>query len=164
MIARLSLLPIAVLAGCATDPGHYPSLAPRAVEKQDFAEPTVAPVEVKPDPALDASIAKQRTALGEAARSFDPVAAHTDALVRAARGDAVGGERWIAAQTALADLDAGRAATLDSVSALEQLALGRAEALAPAYPALEAAQAAAQQQLDAETARIRGLQATLPGG
>jgi hypothetical protein len=95
-------------------------------------------------------------------RDFAVAAARTDAAARRAKGDKVGGEQWIEAQTALAELDVYRATSLGVVTDLEEAALGRAADAKPPYPALEAAQAAAQVELDAESAHIQRLQASLP--
>ena len=140
----LSLLPF-LLAGCGTDPGGYPSLAPRPVENVSFDEPAPPPdTPVVADPALDARIAGVTRERADAARRFDTAAARAERLARAARGAAAGSERWIEAQTALAELDSLRAEHGNAVSALEDLAAERMQALAPAYPSLDAALAAAR--------------------
>ena len=166
MILRrlLPLLPLLATA-CARDTTVYPSLAPRAVEKRGWDEPP-APVAMpsRADPALAARIDEQKEALSSAATAFETGASRVAALASAARGDAVGGERWIAAQTALADLDGLRARTLDSQGVLGQLARDRAVAGQPDDPALDAANAAADAQLDRQTQRIARLETMLPQG
>lgn len=156
------LLPLLFVAGCAADHTVYPSLAPRAVEKRGWAEPAgtaAAPATPEADPALDARIDEQRTALAEAARRFAEADRHAAPLVAAARGAAAGSERWLTAETALTDLDSARAATVDAESALGQIAIDRGAA--PDYPPLTAASDAATAQLQAETTRIAALQADL---
>ncbi len=158
----LLLLP---LAGCAGADRSYPSLLPRAIEGRGFAEPAAAPpAPVAADPALDAKIAARTSALATSDAAFTKSVARAATLTAAARSDKAGGERWLSAQTALADLDAQRAATSDAANALEQLAADRAAALQPDYPALDQARAHAQAQLTAEAQRIAELQATLPQG
>jgi hypothetical protein len=161
------LLPLLslIVTACATDTAAYPSLASRAVEKRSWDEPRPPAVTPNPpDPALAARIGEQTGALAAISTAFDEQAARATALATAARGDAVGGERWIAAQTALADLDAQRARTLDVVGALDQLALDRASAGSGDDPGLQAASSAADAQLARETNRIVELQALLPTG
>ena len=154
----------ALLAACASDPTVYPSLAPRPVEKLGFAEPaTPPPAPAAQDPALDAKLAAVTARGDAAARDFDRAAARAATLTRAARGAKVGSDAWIAAQTAIADLDALRSSYGDTVGALDDLASTRAAALQPAYPALEQALAAARAAAEAQTARIHALAGALPG-
>ncbi|MBB6505589.1 hypothetical protein F4693_002581 [Sphingomonas endophytica] len=154
----------ALLAACASDPTVYPSLAPRPVEKLGFAEPaTPPPAPAAQDPALDAKLIAVTTRGDAAARDFDRAAARAETLTRAARGAKVGSDAWIAAQTAIADLDALRSSYGDTVGALDDLASTRAAALQPAYPALEQALAAARAAAEAQTARIHALAGALPG-
>ena len=160
---RALLLPLLLLAGCASVDRGYPSLLPRAIEARGFAEPAAPPpAPVTPDPALDAEIVARSSALATSNAAFTKSVARAAALTTAARGDKAGGERWLSAQTALADLDAQRAATGDAANALEQLAADRAAALQPDYPALDLARAHAQAQSNAEARRIAELQAMLP--
>ena len=154
----------ALLAACASDPTVYPSLAPRPVEKLGFAEPaTPPPAPAAQDPALDAKLIAVTARGDAAARDFDRAAARAATLTRAARGAKVGSDAWIAAQTAIADLDALRSSYGDTVGALDDLASTRAAALQPAYPALEQALAAARAAAQAQTARIDALAGALPG-
>ncbi|GAA4212559.1 hypothetical protein GCM10022253_02190 [Sphingomonas endophytica] len=154
----------ALLAACASDPTVYPSLAPRPVEKLGFAEPaTPPPAPAAQDPALDAKLIAVTARGDAAARDFDRATARAATLTRAARGAKVGSDAWIAAQTAIADLDALRSSYGDTVGALDDLASTRAAALQPAYPALEQALAAARAAAEAQTARIHALAGALPG-
>lgn len=158
-------IPLAVLlltAACAAQDTAYPSLAPRAVEQQGFAEPEApVPGPVAADPALDARIATANAALATAAARFETAADRSAALGRAARGQAPGSEAWIEAQTSLADLDALRADSLDTLTAFEMMASERALALLPAYPALDVATATADATLKAQSARIAAIQDAL---
>jgi len=156
------LLALVLLAGCAEDRAGYPSLAPRPVEKAGFEEPERAPVAVAPDPALDAQVAQIGGKLAQIAAGFDRDAANATRLASAAKGQPVGSEAWLSAQSALATLDDWRAQTSAQVSDIEQLALNRAAALQPAYPALEALQARAQAEADRQAGTIRRLQDQLP--
>lgn len=162
--ALAPLASFALLAACASDPTVYPSLAPRPVEKLGFAEPaTPPPVPAAQDPVLDGKLAAITATGATAARDFDRAAARAETLARAARGAKVGSDAWIAAQTAIADLDALRSSYGDAVAALDDLASTRAAALQPAYPALEQALADSRATAQAQTARIDALAGTLPG-
>lgn len=152
------------VAGCvAQSSTHYPSLLPRAIETRGDAEPEVAPVAVAPDPVVDATLAELRATLDETIAAFTPAAAMADKLATAANGDPAGGERWIAAQTALGGLDGYRATTSSIVSDLDRMALDRAADGKPDYPAIATLQATAQAALDAQAARIAAIGERLPG-
>lgn len=157
----LALLPLA--AGCAAaDAGSYPSLAPRPAEARGFEEPpTPAPAPVQPDPALDARIAAAERARTEAATAFDRGASRAEAAARTARGARAGSEAWLTAQTLLAELDSLRAAHADPINTLEELAAARAQALQPAYPALDQALEVARAAATAQTRRIDAIAGTL---
>lgn len=154
---------LVLLAACATQDARYPSLAKRAAESQGFAEPEAPPpAPLVADPALDARIATANTALADTTKRFDLAASRTEALARAARGDAAGSDRWLDAQTALADLDAIRADTSAALTNLEEMASARAQALLPAYPTLDAAIASNQTRAQTQADRITAIQAMLP--
>jgi hypothetical protein len=158
-----SLASLSLLAACAADPTVYPSLAPRPAEKLGFEEPARPPATPSaPDPALDARLATITQQRATAARDFDRAAARADTLARAAQGAKVGSDAWIAAQTAIADLDALRSAHSDAIGTLDELAGARAQALQPAYPPLERELAAARAAAATQTARIDALTAALP--
>ncbi|WP_051272950.1 hypothetical protein [Sphingomonas phyllosphaerae] len=162
--ALAPLAPLALLAACASDPTVYPSLAPRPVEKLGFAEPaTPPPAPTVQDPALEQELAAITVKGNTAARDFDKAAARAETLARAARGAKVGSDAWIAAQTAIADLDALRSSYGDTVGALDDLAAQRAAALQPAYPALEQALVNARATAQTQTERIDALAGSLPG-
>ncbi|MGK6324032.1 hypothetical protein ACMGDM_13255 [Sphingomonas sp. DT-51] len=161
--APLALPPLLLVAACGADLSGYPSLAPRAVEQRGFEEPaTPPPAPVAADPALDARLATIATARADAVRQFDAAADRAAARATNARGAAVGSERWLDAQTAIAELDSLRSAHADAGGQLEEIATARAQALQPAYPALEEALAAARDAAEAQTRRIDAIAATLP--
>lgn len=152
-----------LLAGCAQDTSStFPSLLPRAIEKRSDAEPVVEVPVAAPDPALDARIATTQAAMTSGKRDFAMAAARAESATRAARGAAVGSDRWLDAQTALAELDVFRATSSGLVTDLDELLVARAADGKPPYPALDTARAAAQAELDAETAVIGRLQAAMP--
>ncbi|MCW4460190.1 hypothetical protein OK349_00585 [Sphingomonas sp. BT-65] len=127
------------LAACTLANDGYPSLLPRPIESRDETEPVRPDPIVTPDAALDARIAEKREAAATAAKRFQEAAIGTESRVAVARGVQEGSEAWVAAQTALAELDAIRGETVQLVSDLEEEASKRAQAGTPAYPPLDAA-------------------------
>jgi hypothetical protein len=160
VVASLAVL----LSACSTDQDSYPSLAPRPIEQRSDEVVSPPPAALVPDPALDARITKARAALADAAQSFDGGIASTTTLVAAAAKAGVGSDPWLDAQTALAELDGARARSAATLSDVDAMAIARAAALKPAYPALDALDALAQTQVAQETATIAGLQKRLPAG
>lgn len=132
-------LPLGLLAACTTTDGGYPSLLPRPIESREDVEPVRPDPVALPDSALDTRIAQKREAATAAARRFQAAAIAAESRVAVARGVALGSEAWVAAQSALADLDAIRGETVQLVTDLEQVASARALAGTPAYPTLNAA-------------------------
>jgi hypothetical protein len=160
-------LPLAILAlfatGCAEHvTANYPSLLPRPIESRSDEEPVVTPDTATPDSALESRLAEFKASIGRVAAAFAPAADRAERAARAAKGDSAGTERWVGAQTALAELDGYRADTSAILTDLEQLAIARAADVKPSYPALEAVRATAEAQLAAQTARIAAIQAMLP--
>lgn len=152
-----------LLAGCARDTNTYPSLAERPVEKLGFAEPEApAPEPLRPDPALDAKITDLSKRLDVVARRFDGDLSRAETLARAARGQSVGSDAWLDAQTALATLDDWRAQASSLTVDAEQLISERAARLAPVYPALAAVRDAASAETRRQDEAIRRVQAALP--
>ena len=151
-------------SGCAEQRAmHYPSLLPRPIESRSDAEPPAAPVATaEPDPALDKRIADTVASLDGAKKDFAIGAAKAEALAKAAQGQPVGSDRWLNAQSALAELDVFRATASAALTELEDAAMARAAEGKPPYPALETARAAAQAELDMETAKIGKIQASMP--
>lgn len=160
--ARLAVLAAFLLcaSGCARQDGSFPSLAPRPGEAKGFGEPEAPPAPpLTADPALDRQVAALTARLEEAGRSFDSAAARAEPLAARARGAAEGSEAWIAAQSALSELDAARADASGVATDAEALAVERAATLLPDYPALETLQARSAEVL----ARQEGLIARLNG-
>ncbi|CAN5342172.1 hypothetical protein BH09PSE4_BH09PSE4_08570 [soil metagenome] len=159
----LAVLPLVALSACADAGRGYPSLLPRPIEKLGMDEPVREAPAVVADPVLDAKIAALAKSLADTATAWAGASKASAARVTAARGQPVGSEAWIEAQTALADLDQYRAQTLGAVSELEDAAIARAGDGQQPYPALEALHDAAEAQLDAETKEIAERQTALPG-
>lgn len=156
-------VPIGMLAACTTVDEGYPSLLPRPIESRDDAEPVRPDPVAIPDSALDARIAQKRTAAADAAKRFQAAAIAAETRVAVARGVAVGSEAWVAAQTALADLDAVRGETVELVTELEQEASARAQAGTPAYPALDVAIGEIGALAVAQAERTKALEGALAG-
>jgi len=163
MIRHAAPVLLLFIAGCADQrAGHFPSLLPRPIETASMIEPAATAPVVAPDPALDAKAAAATQSTAATHAAFAGAVAKAEPLVAAAQGSAIGSEAWIAAQTALAQLDTYRADSSALVVDLEQAAIDRGAAGAPPYPALDAAHDAVQAELDAEAATIGDLAARLP--
>ncbi|VXC77311.1 hypothetical protein [Sphingomonas sp. AX6] len=161
--AGFSLLIAALLSGCASmpDSGRFPSLLPRAIESRSDAM-VLPPVAVAtPDPALDARLAELERRLVEATATFDTGFARADRVANAARGVRAGGDAWLDAQIALAELDVLRTDTRLVIADLEQLAADRALELAPDYPGLAALIEQAKTQETRQNERIASIEARL---
>jgi hypothetical protein len=160
--ATLAVGPI--MAGCAEqEASRYPSLLPRPIESRSNAEPAPPPVAAAtPDAPTDAKLAAMRTTLADAAAGFATAAEHADQAAQAAKGQPAGSEAWITAETALAELDGYRATTSATLTDVEEMAIERATAQLPEYPAIEALRSAAAAQLAAQSTRIAAIQAVLP--
>ncbi|KQM65170.1 hypothetical protein ASE75_08190 [Sphingomonas sp. Leaf17] len=139
----------------------YPSLAPRAVEKQGFAEPEVPVAVATPDAALDARLAALDSRLTGLEARFATESAAAERAARAAKGARAGSESWITAQTLLAGLDDVRAQTSSVVTDIEQIAIDRAATLAPVYPAVTALQNRAKATTTRQTGTIDRIGASL---
>lgn len=161
-LAALALA-TAPLAACTVANDGYPSLLPRPIESRDEAEPVRPDPVAVPDAALDARIAQKREAAATAARRFQEAAASAESRVAVARGVAEGSESWVAAQTALAELDSIRGETVQLVSDLEEEASQRAQAGTPAYPALDAAIAEIGGMAANQAERSKALEDALAG-
>ena len=164
-VAASALLLTTVLAsGCVQQTvSRYPSLQPRAIERRSDAEPAAGdPAVATPDAALETELAAKAKTLADTDSAFTAAASGAERAARAARGDSVGSDRWIAAQTALAKLDAFRATTSAIVTDLDELAIGRARDAKPPYPALDSLKDRGDAQLTAEVERIAAIQTLLP--
>lgn len=147
-----------ILAGCAgATPPNAPSLLPRAIESRSDAEPVVPVQPVTADAALDARIAERVAAFETATAAFERSRASVAARVTRAKGAAAGSEPWLDGQAAIGELQQLRTATDGAIADLEALAIERAAAGAPPYPALDTAIATAQAELD----RQAGIEAQL---
>ena len=161
MNARLLAVSLLGLAACSRPDTRFPSLLPRAIEWRDDAI-AVRPAPVAAaDPALDAQVARLRSAAERAGDAFDRSLAGADRRIRAGAGMAEGSERWLEAQVALAELDVARTGIDEPLATLEQLALDRGVAGLPPYPALDAALAAVQARAAGQRGRIAELAGTL---
>ncbi len=156
------LIAASVLGGCARDATNYPSLAPRPIEKLGFAEPEVPVVAVQPDPALDTRIAAAGATLDRLTKGFDTDAQKATAAASRAKGQAVGSDAWLDAQTALAALDDWRAQTSSLLTDVDAMATDRAATLAPAYPTLTALRERTVAASERQSATIDRIQASLP--
>ena len=157
------LLIVALGSGCAPmpDSSRFPSLLPRPIEsRSDAVVVPPAPV-ATPDAALDARLAELERTLGDATRAFDAAFARVDRLANAARGVRAGGDAWLDAQIALAELDVLRTDTRLSIADLEQLAAERALELEAEYPALTRLLETAKAQETRQNERIALVEARL---
>lgn len=164
MMRHVPFLALLLLAGgCARDADSFPSLRPRAAEKLSFDEPArSAPAPVQADPVLDARIADQAKRLASVVSGFDADAAKAERAAAAARGQPVGAEAWLDAQSALATLDDWRAQTSALVTDVEQLSVERAATLAAPYPALADLSERTEAELARQDETIRRIGGELP--
>jgi hypothetical protein len=164
MARRTSLALIAfsaLAAGCAS-PGPFPSLAPRAAERDlSMEEPVRVAAAVPDDPALRARAA----ALSGEAQAGD---AAFSALLPAAdqavgRAGAPESEGWVAAQQIVSALEAARGETMRALRELDALALQRADLATSAgdHAAIAAARAQAERIAQSQQARLDGLRGRL---
>ena len=148
-----SALPLValLLAGCAHDGAAFPSLLPRAAERQGLAEPAVAAPAAAVGGKLDAIV-----------RGFDADAARAERAAGVAGARTAGSEAWITAQTALAALDDWRAQAADLSGQTDDLQRARLEGAGTPYPALDALHDRTQAEATREAGRITALSARLP--
>jgi hypothetical protein len=161
MIRLTALLVVLLAAGCAEATDKYPSLALRPIESRSDDE-TVTPIApATPDAALDAQLTALSTKLAKIDADFATISVRADTAARSRGAQAVGSDQWLAAQSALAELDGLRGDTLGTVGDLEQMVTGRGQASLPPYPSLDALHDKAQNQADAETAKVAAIKASL---
>ena len=147
------LLPILALSACQTATTRAePSLAPRAVEAIDPRLPVDVAVDARP---IDSGLAVRLSALIAEARAS---AAAFDTLEPAARAKARAAgspesESWVAAQTALSELDRARAPFARAIADLDELRSASARSGDRASPADVAALEAAAAELLAVSER-----------
>jgi hypothetical protein len=134
----LAALPL--LAACAAQ-GPFPSLAPRAVERDfkggsapadcpDTADVDTATAEapappVDPDPQLGARVSELLAAARGGQSDFAEALPRARAAAQSA--GAIGSETWIAAQQEISRLEAARARTVDALAELDALAIRRSD-------------------------------------
>ena len=160
LVVGAALLPLALLAGCASSTGDYPSLAIRDAERiagtlePAQPEPYVAP---PPPPAvlgqLDA-LAQLANGAHEAFLAEEPRAS---AAVGEARGAAIGSENWAIAEVALADLVSARSRIMEPLADVDRLYVD-ATVEGNALDSIAATRDAMEAQLAAEDAAIERLQ------
>lgn len=167
----------ALVAGCAAQ-GPFPSLAPRAVERELSGAPlppciegaeaaeaaaTSAPVPAPTvaDPALVARIDQLLAAARQGDSAFGEALAAADTA--ASRAGDSGSESWIAAQIALSEAEMARTPTATALAELTALALE--ERAGPANPldrqAIERATEEVRSLADRQTERLEALKASL---
>jgi hypothetical protein len=170
-----ALVALPLLSGCAAQ-GPFPSLAPRAVERDltggsapvgcpDIGAPAPEPPPstlppANADPQLGARAAELLAAAQAGQADF--AAALPTARAAAEGAGAAGTESWVAAQLEISRLEAARARTVDALAELDALAIRRSdvpvsdedyEAVLAAVEEVRALTQAQQAELDS----IRGL-------
>ncbi len=151
----------ALLAGCAAE-GDFPSLEPRAVERELAQTDPAPPAPLADDPALAERVAALAAEARRGEAEFEAALPVARSAVAAA-GPA-GGEAWIEAQQALSRLEAARGATVRALADLDALALAEANKTTLNGADLErlrAAVAALQAIADRQHDEIAGLRARL---
>jgi hypothetical protein len=170
-ILCFAALTVPLLGACAAQ-GDFPSLAPRAVERdltggsapagcpglEDGGAPAqpagTQPASVNPDPQLGARVARLLAAARAGQAGF---AAALPAANRAAtRAGAAGSEAWIAAQQEISRLEAARTQTVDALAELDALAIRRSDA-----PVAEADYQAVLAAAEEARGLVQGQQAAL---
>lgn len=155
---------LTLLAGCASDPDRYPSLAIRDFERVEgqFAVGGGIPSLPQPAAPAPATVARVGALLEEANqthRSFLDSVNETERLLAAARGLDAESNLWSEAQVALAVLDtrralvASRLADLDLLLADTSLAYEQLDEIEAARTAVEALTAEEDRILDGLIAR-----------
>ena len=142
----LAALACSLTAACAAS-GPFPSLAPRAVEKEAEAAPEPPPPTVA-DAAVTARIAQLLTGARQANARFEEAYRAADQATGRAGG--VGSEGWIAAQQALSRAVAARGPVVDAIAELDRLGITHAyhpANLTAVQEALVEAQGIAERQL-----------------
>jgi hypothetical protein len=163
-MVRLSLaaaMLAALLAGCAAE-GDFPSLEPRALERELAQTDPPPPAPLPDDPALAARMAALAAEARRGEAEFE--AALPAARAAVAGAGPAGGEAWIEAQQALSRLEAARGTTAKALADLDALALAEANRTSLSGADLErlrAAVAALQAVADRQHDEIAGLRARL---
>ena len=128
-LAALAALP-AITGGCTRD-GEFPSLEPRAVEREDpLEEPVRTPPRVASEPALRGRAAELVAEARRGERAFEAALGPASAAARGA--GAPGSERWVVAQQAISRAEAAREPTMRALAELDRLVTERATV--PTHP------------------------------
>lgn len=177
-LAFFAVFASATLAGCATEPGKYPSFAiPQSADPDGqggrvsgtlspaFDTALADPAELAPPlpEDLDARIAALAEAGEEAQRAFDRASDDASRLVDAARGTDTTSERWMRAQVALADLTSYRSRTRLALADIDSIAAS-ADVTAlddPAAAAITATQSRLMAYVNAQSQRLAELYSVL---
>jgi hypothetical protein len=155
----------AALAGCGSDKGDFPSLAQRPAEREFAAEQT-APPRVRPplpdDPAVASRAGGFVAAAREAEAGFDR--AYEAAAAAVARAGPTGSDSWVVAQENVSRAVAAQAPLTRLLGEMDDYAAARSRET-PVSPGdiarINGASAEVHRMADAQTARIRSLEAKL---
>lgn len=168
MTARF-LLPLAsvtaLLGGCASHDGEFPSLAQRPAEREYAAE-QLAPPKVRPPLPDDPAVAARAGAFVAAAREAEGAfaGAYQTAAAAAGRAGAPGSDNWVVAQQAVSRAVAAQAPLARVVGELGDYAAARARQT-PISPGdverLQAASAEVQRIVESQADRLRRLESSL---
>ena len=157
-----ALLIVALPAGGCVAQGSFPSLAPRAVEREQVDPPVRAPApEVPSDPALTGRIAALAAQARQGQSAFE--AALGRARTAAAAAGPAGSEGWTAAQVEVSRVEGARGPTVTALAELDALAIERARrpTAAADLAAIAAATAEVQSIADAQSAALEALHGSL---
>jgi hypothetical protein len=155
----------AAQGGCASDKGDFPSLAQRPAER-DYAAEQMAPPKVRPALPDDPTVAQRASGFVGAAREAEGgfARAYETAAAAVARAGPVGSDSWILAQEAVSRAIAAQAPVTRIAGELDDYAAARARQT-PVSPGdlarLQEATADIHRVAEAQTARIRRLEASL---
>jgi hypothetical protein len=121
-LALLSILPVALVAGCAVNEASYPSLAVRPIERVEMTAAPVAPASEAAAPAAASdTIAAAVSAAHKADGEFQAKLAISRAAIEAGRSAAPGSEKWIVAQQAYSDVESAKAGIGTALADLDQM-------------------------------------------
>ena len=181
----LPLLSVPLLLAACASQGSFPSLAPRAVERelgdvppatgrcrtaQNTSDGCYAPGPAAPpqaaatapdDPQLRSEVSDLLAAARRGQSGF--AALLPRARQQAARAGSAGSEAWVAAQQEVSRLEAARSATVDAVAALDALVIARSRQPTSAadYEAVLAAAEEARRLAEAQQAELQRITASL---
>lgn len=131
--AAALLLPALLMAGCAAG-GAFPSLAPRAMERELAGEPQPRATATAPaDPGSTARAAELLAAARRGDREFQARAAA--AATAASRAGAAGSDSWVEAQQAISRAQAARTATVNALADLDRMLIALMAGNPPPHPA-----------------------------